>query len=233
MRRWMTILPVAGAYTLSAAAFSRIPLSARPDFSPLLPWTLPEVGPVSRIAAALLIPSVALGVWALLSALSAVPGAQRPLPEWWLNEKTGSESVKRFEPTFATIVFAVTALVALVHVALIGSLLGWPAVSYRILTVLLGLGMIAAGNVMPRTRPNWIVGVRTKRTLSDPAVWLRTHRLLGAFLMAAGGVVVLTSIVAGTYALVVALVTLLAACLAAYVLGGRTSGKASVRATRV
>ncbi len=38
---------------------------------------------------------------------------------------------------------------------------------------------IAIGNVLPKARPNWFVGVRTPWTLSSDYSWDRTHRLSG------------------------------------------------------
>ena len=221
MRKWTSVIPIVGAYALSAAMFSRLPDVGHPDLSPLIPISLPGGEGLPRIAVALLIPTIGLVLWILLSALAKVGGPRRPLPEWWLNEQTGSESVERFAPTYATIVFAVTSLLALMHVALVAGVLHWPLWTYKILTAILGIGFIAAGNVMPRTRPNWIVGVRTKRTLTDRTAWQRTHRVLGALFMGLGTVVVLTSIVAPRYALAVAVLGLLPSLIVAHAFGTR------------
>lgn len=221
MRKWTPIIPIVGAYALSAAMFSRLPDVGHPDLSPLIPITIPGGEGVPRIAVALLIPTIGLAVWLLLSTLAKVGGPRRPLPEWWLNEQTGSESVERFAPTYATIAFAVTSLLALMHLALVAGVLHWPLWTYRILTAILGLGFIAAGNVMPRTRPNWIVGLRTKRTLTDRTAWNRTHRLMGALMMGLGAAVVLTSFVAPRYALSVAVLGLLPSMIVAHALGTR------------
>ena len=48
------------------------------------------------------------------------------------------------------------------------------------------------GNVLPRVRPNWMVGVRTPWTLSSDRVWERTHRV-GGYLMLALGLALLLS----------------------------------------
>ena len=221
MRKWMTVLPVAGAYTFSTAVFSQLPPNGRPDLSALLPVAIPAGAPISREAAALLIPTVALLVWILLVALGKVQGPIKSLPEWWLNEQTGSAAVARFEPTYSTVIFSVTSLLFLLHIVLLGSLLQWPVWSYRLFTAVLGLGMIAVGNVMPRVRPNWIAGLRTKRTLSDPSAWSRTHRLLGRLMIVAGMLVILLSVLAGRYALIVGLLALIVAFLVSHLVGTR------------
>jgi uncharacterized membrane protein len=54
------------------------------------------------------------------------------------------------------------------------------------------LGLVAcafqllAGNLLPRVRPNFFVGVRTPWTLSSDRVWRRTHRLAGRLLFGSG-----------------------------------------------
>ena len=226
MRKWNAALPVALAYGVSAVAFASLPERGVSDLSMLLPADLPPSGPVSRVAAALLLPTVALGVWLLLESLAKVRGPVDRLPTWWLNEQTGSSAIEKFEPTYGAITFAVTSLILLAHVAFLGSLLGWPTWSYRAITAVFGAGLIAAGNVMPRVRPNWIVGLRTKATLSDGRTWARTHRTLGVLLVVSGLIVVVLSIVAPRYALAVGALELLASFILSHVLGSRAVGPA-------
>ena len=231
MRKWAAVIPVAVSFGLSAALFDELPLAGRPDFSPLLPIDLPEGGPVPRLAAALLLPSIALAVWLLFAGLAKVRSGKPPLPAWWLNEETGSKSIGRFEPTYATIVFSVTGFIALAHIGLLAGVLGWPGWGFQVLTATLGLGIAAVGNVIPRTRPNWIVGVRTKRALADPVVWSRTHRVLGVSWIVAGIVTVVASVIAPGYALVTAFALLLVAMPIAHFAGG-SSSNGPVDATR-
>ena len=221
MRKWNAALPVALAYGVSAVAFASLPERGVSDLSMLLPADLPPSGPVSRVAAALLLPTVALGVWLLLESLAKVRGPVDRLPTWWLNEQTGSSAIEKFEPTYGAITFAVTSLILLAHIAFLGSLLDWPPWSYRVITGVLGAGLIAAGNVMPRVRPNWIVGIRTKKTLSDRETWARTHRALGALLVVSGGMVIVFSVIAPRYAIAVAVVELLVSLALSHMLGAR------------
>jgi hypothetical protein len=225
MRKWTPVIPVSGAYLFSAFAYSRLPESVRPDFSSLLPVSSTDQDALPRAFVLLMLPTMALIVWILLNALSRVRSGARPLPEWWINENTGAAAVKRFEPTFGTIVFTVTTLLALMHFALLGSLLGWPSWSYKVMTAIIGFGLVAAGNVMPRTKPNWIVGMRTKRTLTHPDVWSSTHRLLGRLMIVSGILVVLTSIVDARAAALVAIVGWFASLIFAYLLGTRQADK--------
>ena len=221
MRKWMPVLPVIGAYGFSVAAYSRIPAESLPDLSRLLPFSVGPGGPVSRDAVAWLLPTLALAIWLLLTGLAKVRAPARPVPDWLLNERVDASAISRFEPTFNTVIFAVVALIALMHVAFVGAALAWPASSLQVITAVFGLGMIAVGNVMPRVRPNWIVGIRTKKTLSDSAVWARAHRVLGAMIMAVGFLVILLSVAAPRYAVVGGLGALLISFPIAYAIGTR------------
>lgn len=45
---------------------------------------------------------------------------------------------------------------------------------------------VVIGNYLPKTRPSWIIGVRTPWTLSSDYTWEKTHRLAGRLFMLAG-----------------------------------------------
>lgn len=53
-------------------------------------------------------------------------------------------------------------------------------------TSFLGVALIIVGNVLPRLRPNSAMGVRTRWTLRDEAVWMKTHRAGGYVLLVFG-----------------------------------------------
>lgn len=62
---------------------------------------------------------------------------------------------------------------------------------------LMGIGvgamLIALGNVLPKSRPGFFVGIRTPWTLTDSENWIATHRLGARTFMLAGLVVMLGS----------------------------------------
>src|SRR5688500_11881643 len=64
-----------------------------------------------------------------------------------------------------------------------------------------GAHLMIIGNLLPRTRPNWFVGIRTPWTLSSDRVWERTHRFGGHLFVAAGAVTVLVGIFAPALAI--------------------------------
>jgi uncharacterized membrane protein len=83
-----------------------------------------------------------------------------------------------------------------VHATVLAGLLGmlrgqeWAA---QIVPLMLGFTMISIGNLLPRTRPNLAIGIRTRNTLSDRALWIRVHRSVGYMVVACGAVLVLSA----------------------------------------
>jgi uncharacterized membrane protein len=90
-----------------------------------------------------------------------------------------------------------TVFVMAVHGAVLLAVLGllsgrwWAA---QLVPLMLGFTMISIGNLLPRTRPNLAIGIRTRLTLSDRALWMRVHRWAGYMAVAGGAVIVLSAI---------------------------------------
>ena len=90
-----------------------------------------------------------------------------------------------------------TAFVIGMHAMIMLGMLGWlsnRAWVAQIVPVMAGLTMISIGNLLPRTRPNLAIGIRTRRTLSDRGLWIKTHRTAGYVLVLGGAVVVLSAL---------------------------------------
>jgi uncharacterized membrane protein len=64
----------------------------------------------------------------------------------------------------------------------------------RAVVVLLGLTFVAVGNLLPRTRPNVAVGVRTKQTLANSQLWTQVHRVGGYVTVFWGAVIAISAI---------------------------------------
>jgi hypothetical protein len=65
----------------------------------------------------------------------------------------------------------------------------------RLVLVFFGVLVIGIGDLLPRTRPNLAVGIRTARTLESRDAWIAIHRVAGTAAVALGAVIVL----AGTF----------------------------------
>ena len=167
-------LTVVVGYGLGAALYS-----ALPDEAPLS---------LARPMAAFLLPTAAAVTYTLLRGLYTrhpVEGAQAP------------DALVTYDAVmlrFMLFLMGVHATMLVGLVGLVGLLRDRPWAN-RIVPALLGLAMMAIGNLLPRTRPNLAIGIRTSRTLSDRAVWVHTHRIAG-YAVVVLGIVVLVSGVA-------------------------------------
>lgn len=61
--------------------------------------------------------------------------------------------------------------------------------------VLAGMGVlfILIGNMLPKSRPGYFVGIRTPWTLTDPDNWIATHRLGSRTMMIGGALIVIAA----------------------------------------
>jgi uncharacterized membrane protein len=84
----------------------------------------------------------------------------------------------------------VIAFMGLMHVAILGSALGWPVPVPKLVPFGVGVMLVIIGNLLPRARPNWFVGIRTPWTLSSDRIWERTNRLGGVLFVISGLVMI-------------------------------------------
>lgn len=120
--------------------------------------------------------------------------------------------------TYWVLVNLLLAFLALMHVVTIGYNLGWPIEISTVVVAGVGLLFAAIGNMMTRMRPNWFMGIRTPWTLSDDAIWRKTHRVGGYLFTAAGLVMVFAALLKlpGLIFVVIAAVTVAAIVPIAY-----------------
>lgn len=166
---------VAAMAAASAWALSRLPDAAIPAH-----WDIDGRPDHYMAPAAVLFFMPALT--ALLSAMFAVLPAVMP-PQGDLG---------RSRQPYVAAWFATLGLMVLVHGAIIATAMGAPVEPGRIIPAGVGLLFVVLGNYLPKTRYNYVMGIRTPWTLADERVWDRTHRFAGAAFVLAG-----LSIVAG------------------------------------
>ncbi len=174
-------LVIAAGYVLGAFALYR----GLPDYGApaSTAWDNGMVS-LNALMVAFLLPTAAVLTDTLLRGLCL----RHPVGE------SGSDAVLA---TYDAIMLRVIVFIVAVHAVMLLGLAGmlegrgWAA---QIVPLMLGLTMIGIGNLLPRTRPNLAIGIRTQRTLSDRRLWARIHRSAGYLLVASGMVIVLSSI---------------------------------------
>jgi len=196
MRKWIPLLIVAAAFIASAIVYPRLPemvpthwsgMDAQPDG-----WS-------SRAFGAWLFPVILLGMWALLRILPKI-------------DPRGSNYAK-FGGAFEGIIVSVMLFMLGMHIIVLRAALGHPAPMQRVVPIGIGLLFVAIGNLLPRARPNWFVGIRTPWTLSSDRVWEKTHRFGGRVFVLAGILIVLGALITVQWAHLV-MTTVIVLCLA-------------------
>lgn len=168
MRKWLPLIFVVAAVIMSALAYPRLPASMPVHWG--LDGRADRYG--SRLEGALLLPIVMLAIWGLMRGLPRIDPRRA--------------NYAKFADTYDLILTSALAVLALMHAAVIGFALGWPVSIGRLVPALIGLFFVVLGNALPRARPNWWFGIRTPWTLSSDRVWMRTHRVGGYLMLAAG-----------------------------------------------
>lgn len=126
--------------------------------------------------ALLLLPAIALGTMAIL-VFAAQSGAR---------ERAGAKhAIGALIPAFLGLFLAIT-----IATVMIGT--GMEVDMVRIVVIGVGVLFAVLGNVLPKTQPNAVAGIRLPWTLNDPRNWQATHRL-GGVLTLVGGVVIVVA----------------------------------------
>src|SRR5262245_45267582 len=159
----------AALFVVSGVAYARLPAAV-----------------VNRALIAFLLPTAAVAIFVLLRLLAARD------PLGGRHDVTSS--------AYDAIVFRVVLFVGALHGVVLIGLLGRGSVDRaglivpRLAPALLGVGLMAIGNLLPRVRPNVGIGIRTSRTLRDRGAWLRANRRAGYVAVALGFAIVMAAL---------------------------------------
>lgn len=75
---------------------------------------------------------------------------------------------------------------AAIELVLAATALGWNFAVDSLLMGAVGLMLVLIGNQLAKSRSMYMIGIRTPWTLASEEVWIRTHRLGGKLMIAAG-----------------------------------------------
>jgi uncharacterized membrane protein len=163
------LILIAAGYAGGLAAFPWLPG----------PYLGPERSLAARAAIAFLIPTAAFVTCATVETLFSRSTSNAP----------HLESAKAIRAVSAFTVLFMVGLHGLVLVTLLGfPTSGFPV--HRLAVALFGLLLVGIGNVLPRVRPNTVIGISTRHLLDDPVAWARVHRMAGYFLVTLGAIAV-------------------------------------------
>jgi uncharacterized membrane protein len=81
-----------------------------------------------------------------------------------------------------------------VQLAVVSVALGWGVAVNRLICVAVGAMLVLTGNQLGKSRSMYMMGIRTPWTLASEEVWIRTHRLAGKLMVAAGLLAILLAL---------------------------------------
>lgn len=178
MRKWIPLAIIAVAFAASAAVYPNLPQR--------IPTHWNSSGEVDRWMGrpwgAFLLPLILVAQLGLFNVLPLV-------------DPRGANYTK-FKGTYDTLIITLMIFMLGVHLLILAAALGVGIPITRIVPAGMGILFIVLGNLMPRMRPNWFVGIKTPWTLSSDRVWDRTHRFGGRLFVVVGALIVLSVLLA-------------------------------------
>ena len=97
-----------------------------------------------------------------------------------------SANLERSCAAYGAVMLATFALLTGIQVMLVLTAKGVEIDHIRVATLGVGGLLLVMGNYLPKTRRNYIMGIRTPWALADERVWDRTHRFAGPLFMLGG-----------------------------------------------
>lgn len=98
---------------------------------------------------------------------------------------------KNISPKMYSLVLWLAPVISLIAAAAIYAWnLGYKVDITYVVQLLAGVGVLIVGNLLPKARQNYTIGIKTPWALANEENWNRTHRLAG-WLWMAGGLVIL------------------------------------------
>lgn len=175
MRKWIPVLTVLAAVIASVVVYPRLP--------EVIPTHWDIEGDVngwsSRFWGAFGLPLAMVGTYAMMRLLPLVDPRR--------------DNYTKFENAYEGIVLTILVFLLGVHIVVLRAALGYPVSMQRVMPLGMGALFIAIGNLLPRARSNFFVGIRTPWTLSSERSWERTHRAGGYVFVVIGLLMVAAS----------------------------------------
>lgn len=122
-------------------------------------------------------------------------------------------SLTAFQDIYAIIIFTTISIFFCIEVVALLTAMGMDLPVVTIFSLLIGFLFMVMGGLMPHIGRNTAMGIRLPWTLASEEVWKKTHEHGGRVFMGAGVLIVLGSLVTGTWAMVPMLVIITGATL--------------------
>lgn len=117
----------------------------------------------------------------------------------------GRANYAGFREVYLTLRLAIVLLIGGFYGFTLLQVWGFDVEASIVAPVLLGMALIVFGNLLPKVRPNWFVGIRTPWTMSSKQSWNKTHRLGGRLFLLIGLVMVAVGFMGTSFTLQLAI----------------------------
>ncbi|MDF2524731.1 MAG: putative integral rane protein, partial [Clostridiales bacterium] len=108
------------------------------------------------------------------------------------------ENYAKFNKAYTVFMFVMVVFFTAIQLVILGVSMGADFIKVdTIVKLLVGLLILIIGNLMPKLKHNYFMGIKTPWTLSSESVWLKTHRHGGVVWFAAGVLMVLLAFIPG------------------------------------
>lgn len=107
------------------------------------------------------------------------------------------ENLQKSWKAVVAIITAVFVLLAAIQALFYATAKGWVTMNPSIVFGMMGAMFMVIGNYFGKLHSTFFIGLRTPWTLSSETVWRKTHRLGGKLFVAAGLILVLSSVFIG------------------------------------
>lgn len=109
-----------------------------------------------------------------------------------------ANNYERFDKYYYHIHFAVSLIMLFAQIYTIAYIREWNINLNRILPLIMGSLFIFLGNMMPKFKHNYFVGIRTSWTLASEKVWYLTHRFSGKVYVIGGILIIINGLLVDT-----------------------------------
>ena len=116
---------------------------------------------------------------------------------------------KNYHPKMIKLMFWICPMIGLILTTMVySSALGYSLPIETIMPLLVGLLFVVIGNLMPKSRRSYTMGIKLPWTLNSEENWNKTHRL-GGKVWVAGGIIMMATALWGSFWLLMAIMALM------------------------
>jgi len=172
MRKWIPAVLILAAVTASILVYPQLPETMPTHWS-----ASGEVnGWSNRLWGAWLLPLIMAVIWVIMRAIPHVDPRRA--------------NYEKFAGMYDALVILILLFMLAMHIVVLAAATGTQVKMDRIVMPMVGVLLAAIGFLIPRTHPNWFVGIRTPWTLTSDLSWEKTHKLGGPLFIAFGALMV-------------------------------------------